>query len=478
VEVAREVVVEGAGPGITPESEVLEDRPVRHVWHRSDRVIPRRVVRPTLRLLQLETAGGAVLLIAAVAALIWENSPWHESYERLWATDVGIRIGDLDLPHLGELTLQLLVNDGLMALFFFVVAMEIKREVVAGDLSDRKTAALPVLAAVGGMVVPAGIYALFTIGTDASGGWGIPMATDIAFAVGILALAGPRVPTGARLFLLTLAIADDLGAIVVIAIFYTSDLSFAWLLAAVGCLGAVAWVTRLDVRAFGPYLVLGALAWLCLLESGIHATLAGVAMGFLTPAWSFHDPQDFAARARPLVDEVDVNFRDDVLTAGETEQNDTALAELVHLANESRSPLSRMSALLGPWTAFAIVPLFAFANAGVRIPGADALASPVVFGVAVGLVVGKTVGVFGATWLGLRLRLGQLPPGVTMSDMLGVALCAGVGFTVALFVSALSFPDAPLRADEARLGILVGSLVAGVLAITYLRLRKAPRAVA
>jgi Na+:H+ antiporter, NhaA family len=447
---------------------VPEERAVRYVWHRSDRFVPRRFVRPALALLQLEAAGGIVLLVGALAALVWANSPWEASYRALWSTPVTVEIGAVPLHHLASLDLLAVVNDGLMALFFFVVALEIKRELVSGELRDPRAAALPVIAAVGGMIVPALIYTGFAAGTAGAHGWGIPMATDIAFAVGIMSLV-PGVPTGARLFLLTLAIVDDLGAIVVIAVAYTSDLHLGWLVASLGGLAVTALVARSDVRAQGPYWALGIVVWLCVLESGVHATLAGVAMGFLTPSWSFYNPGRFSERARPLVDDVNRSFADGLLTVDESERNDDALDNLMHLANESRSPLDRMVRRLGPWTAYVIVPVFAFANAGIRFPPVDTLGQPVVVGVAVGLVVGKAVGIFAVTWAALRMRICVLPPGVGLRELFGSALCAGVGFTVALFVASLSFPDDPALGDEARLGILVGSLVAGVLGYTWLR---------
>jgi NhaA family Na+:H+ antiporter len=442
---------------------------VRHAWVRSDRIVPRTVVRPMQHFLETEVGSGVIMLVAAAIALVWANSPWSDSYFELWGTHVDLIVGDL--IHLDHLTLQHWVNDGLMAIFFFVMAMEIKRERVAGELRDPKAAALPAIAALGGMIVPAALYFLLNSGGAGADGWGIPMATDIAFAVGIVSLAGPRVPLGAKVFLLTLAVVDDIGAILVIAVFYTADLAAEWLLLALAAF-AVTWVLqRSDVRAKGSYLVLGLVAWFGLLESGVHATLAGVVMGFLTPAWSFHDPEQFAPVARSLVDEISAEFEDERLTAVELQANEGRIQELIRLARESTAPISSLTHLLEPWVAYVIVPIFALANAGVKVSGdtaADAVSEPVVLGIVLGLVVGKTIGVFSATWLAVRLGIGRLPAGTTWSHVLGLAITAGVGFTVALFVASLSFDD-PVLGDMAKIGILSASLVAGLLGFFTLR---------
>ncbi len=378
--------------------------------------VGRTLVRPVQRFMQVEAAGAVVMLAAAVVALVWANSPWSAGYDSLWATSVG------------DLSLQEWVNDGLMALFFLVVGLEIKRELVVGELRDRRVAALPAMAALGGMVVPALIYVACNAGHEGSRGWGIPMATDIAFAVGVVSLLGRRVPPGAKLFLLALAVVDDLGAIVVIALVYTEDVSLPWLALAVAALAVAVLLRRADVRRLLPYALLGVGCWIALHESGVHATLAGAAFGFLAPA----------------------------------------------VAAEGESPLDRIVAVLNPWVSFAVVPLFALANAGVSLSGdllGDAPGDRVVLGIALGLVVGKPVGVVGATWLACRLRVGRLPVGTGWRHLVGVGVCAGIGFTVALFVAGLSFDD-PEVVDRAKIGILAGSLLAGVLG--YLVLRSAP----
>jgi NhaA family Na+:H+ antiporter len=292
------------------------------------------------------------------------------------------------------------------------------------------------------------------------------MATDIAFAVGVVSLLGRRVPSGAKLFLLTLAIVDDLGAIVVIAVFYTSDLSFEWLALAVGAVAAAAWLKRINVRSLLPYLVLGVACWYALHESGVHATLAGVAFGLLCPAWSFFDPRRFAANARPLIERVEGFYVDERLEEIEHEVETASLRELDRLVTETVSPLDRIEHVLAPWVGFLIVPIFALANAGVELGGATF--GRVALGVSVGLVLGKTVGVFAATWLAVRTGIGRLPSATTWSHLFGVAILAGIGFTVALFVAGLSFDVAALN-DEAKIGILAGSLVAGIVGYSWLR---------
>jgi NhaA family Na+:H+ antiporter len=369
------------------------------------------------RFIDLESAGGIVLLAAAVAALIWANSPWKTSYDRLWDTRVVLDVGRLRLSE----TLRAVVNDGLMTMFFFVVGLEIKRELVAGELQEPKAVGLPVLAALGGMAVPAVIYAAFNAGGPGSAGWGIPMATDIAFAVGVVALLGDRIPGPLKLFLLTLAIVDDIGAILVIAVFYSAGLSWSWLGAAAAGLAAVALLRRLRVWYLPVYIGVGAAVWFAMHESGVHATIAGVALGLLTPA-------------RP------------------SEPAPVSVAE-------------RLENALHPWTSFGVVPLFALANAGVMVSAGalgDAFTSEVGRGIILGLVLGKPLAVIAASWLAVRLELGRLPEGVSWRQVVAVAALAGIGFTVSLFISGLAFDD-PARQETATLAILVASVLAALL---------------
>ena len=440
-------------------------------WSASDRRVPRTVVRPLRRFADTEAAGGVAMLAMAIVALVWANSPFGDSYVELWETLISLHIGEL--IHI-DLDLRGWVNDLAMAIFFFVVALEIKRELVRGELRDPRAAALPALAAIGGMIVPAAIYALFNVGTAGADGWGIPMATDIAFAVGVLSLVGKRIPSSLVVFLLTLAIVDDLGAIVVIAVFYTSGLSFGWLAVGIGCiLGAVV-LNRADVRAFVPYFLLAAFCWLALHESGVHATLAGVAFGLITPSHAFVRATQFGPRARGLVSRVEVAQAAEIRADDDNDEEALeadALNELITLSAESQPPLDRLEHRLLPWTTFVIVPIFALANAGVRVSWDDltsAFSEPVTLGVLLGLVVGKPIGIMIFSLLAVRLGIGKQPAGATWSQIFGVAMLGGIGFTVALFVTELAFGPGAL-ADQAKIGILAASAIAGVAGFIYLR---------
>ena len=439
-------------------------------WSASDRRVPRTVVRPLRRFAAAEAAGGVAMLAMAVVALVWANSPFGDSYVELWETLISVHLGEL--IHI-DLSLRGWVNDLAMAIFFFVVALEIKRELVRGELRDPRAAALPALAAVGGMIVPATIYALFNVGSAGADGWGIPMATDIAFAVGVLSLLGRRVPSSLVVFLLTLAIVDDLGAIVVIAVFYTSGLSFGWLAVGIGCIVAAIVLNRSDVRSLVPYFLLVALCWLALHESGVHATLAGVAFGLVTPSHAFVRPPLFGPRARDLVARVEAARAGEGRAHGNDEEalEADALNELITLSAESQPPLDRLEHRLLPWTTFAIVPIFALANAGVRVSWDDltgAFSEPVTLGVMLGLVIGKPVGIMVFSLLAVRVGIGRKPAGATWPQIFGVGMLGGVGFTVALFVTELAFEPGVL-ADQAKIGILAASTVAGAAGYLYLR---------
>jgi len=449
-------------------------------WGDSDRFVPSRVVQPVQRLLALETAGGVVMLLAAIAALIWANSPAHGSYFRLWEeTHISIHLGEGFL-HL-DLSVRDFINDVLMTFFFYLAALEIKHELVHGTFRDRRAAALPAIAALGGMVGPALVFTAFNAGGPGAGGWGIPMATDIAFAVAVVTLAGSRIPLAARMFLLTLAVADDIGGILVIAVFYTDGMQIGWLAASVAALALSYVAQRLGIRAYAPYLALGVVAWFCLHESGVHATIAGVALGFITPASPFYAPRMFGAAARPLVDRVATATAHDVQDGHEGEDSSeaqTSLRDLVRLGIETMSPLERHLAWAGPWVAFIIVPLFALANAGVRVVGGEIgnpLQDPVVLGVALGLIIGKTIGISVASFIAVTARIGRLPAGVTWTMVVGLATTGGVGFTVALFVTSLAFEGDAALTDQAKLGVLVGSLIAGLLGFTMLKLAASRR---
>ncbi|MBT8215806.1 MAG: Na+/H+ antiporter NhaA [Acidimicrobiia bacterium] len=440
-------------------------------WVESDRVIPTRFARPLLRFTQLEASSGVVLLVAAVVALLWANiGIFGDSYDEFWHTEIDLSLGGL--IHLQE-DLKHVVNDGLMTLFFFVVGLEIKRELVVGDLRDRKAAALPAIAAIGGMLVPALIYFAFNAGTDAAHGWGIPMATDIAFAVGVVALLGSRVPSTAKLFLLALAIADDIGAIAVIAIFYTNDLSFAWLLTGVFLLIVIYGAQRNHVRSSAFYWIVGTVVWFAVFESGVHATLAGVALGLLTPTAPYFRGREYDRMARETLD----LYESDDSTTPAREHVEHEALELASVARESVSPLTRLEESLHPWTSFVVIPIFALANAGVvfgEIDLAAAVTGSVALGVSLGLVFGKIFGITLFTWLAIRLGLGVFPRGTGWADVAGLSALAGIGFTVSLFITELAFDD-PLLADEAKIGIFIGSFVAGVVGYGLLRMKPETR---
>ena len=408
--------------------------------------LARFIGRPIHRFVAVEAAGGVLMLIATVAALVWVNSPWQDSYLDFWHTQMSFSVGDYHFEH----KLEDVVQDGLMAVFFFVVGLEIKRELVNGQLRDPRFAALPAVAALGGMVVPALIYLAFNAGGPGQDGWGIPMATDIAFAVGVLSLLGDRISRKMKVFLLTLAIVDDIGAILVIAIFYTGDLSGNWLFTAGVLWAAIFLFRRLHVWYLPVYLVAGVAFWLAVLESGVHATIAGVILGFMTPAKPLQSEAEARRWAQWLQDKREVSLTD-VRRAG------------FHI-RESQPVSQRIEELLHPITSYIIIPVFALSAAGVVLSGdviSDAVSSRVTLGVVLGLVVGKTVGISLFSWIAARVGLVSIPTSMTGIHMVGLAMVAGIGFTVSLFISGLAF-DSPLVGDEAKIGILFGSLVAAV----------------
>ncbi|MGI9120156.1 MAG: Na+/H+ antiporter NhaA [Acidimicrobiales bacterium] len=417
----------------------------------------RRLPRGVRHFLHTESSGGIVLLAGAVVALVWANSPWSASYDGLWGTEVAIELGRFTLAE----DLRHWINDGLMALFFFVIGLEIKGEVVHGDLRSPRAAALPAVAALGGMVVPAVVYLAINAGSAGANGWGIPMATDIAFALGVVALLGSRVPASLKLFLLTLAIVDDIGAILVIALFYSSNLNLVALAVAVALLLVIVVLRRAQVVWVPCYVVLGIGVWLATLLSGVHATIAGVALGLMTPA----RPLAPAAVAREWADDL------------ADEPSPEELAAMTRLAKASVSVAERLEHQLHSVTSFVIVPLFALANAGVVISAAvfDAPdATAVAAGVVLGLVVGKVVGISAFSWLAVRLGVGTLPSGVRWGQLIGIAALAGVGFTVSLFIAGLAFDEVELQAP-AKVGILTASAIAAAVGSAVLvRLARAP----
>jgi NhaA family Na+:H+ antiporter len=418
---------------------------------------------PFREFFRTEAAGGVLLLAAAAAALVWANSPWSDAYADLWRTRLTIGIGGwgLDKP------LQLWVNDALMAIFFFVVGLEIKREVLVGELATLRRAALPAAAAVGGALLPAAIYAVVNRGGPGASGWGVPMATDIAFALGVLALLGNRVPAALKVFLAAVAIVDDLLAVLVIAVFYTADVAVGSLAIAAGIFALLVVVNRLGVRRPAVYAALGVGLWLAVLDSGVHATIAGVLLATTIPATTRVDPAAFVARGRHLLDAFERAGGPGAerLPNGHRQE---AVQELESTVAAVEAPLQRLEHALHPWVAFLIMPLFALANAGVALGGGSGFDGRVILGIVLGLIVGKQVGITLAAWLAVRSGLAELPPGVGWRHVYGVAWVAGIGFTMSLFIANLGFAD-PALLDSAKVGVLTASAIAGSVGVLLLR---------
>ena len=430
-----------------------------NTWLGSNRRLAKTIGRPVRKFLGIEASSGILLVIAALVALVWANSPWSNSYHDLWDTEITISLGDsISLEHHGHpITLGQFVNDVLMVLFFFVVGLEIKREMITGHLKKLRDALLPLIAAVGGMVVPAVIFFVFNSSGEASDGWGIPMATDIAFAIGVVSLLGPRVPSAMKVFLLTLAIVDDIGGILVIAFFYTEDLASGWLFVAALTVFGVIVLKKLNVRYTPVYIALGILLWYSLFESGVHATIAGVIMGLLAPATALINDKNAVSEA--------------VQPAMQTQTDFSGLRKATFHLNESVPITERFENLLHPLTGFLIVPIFALANAGVEISSdslSDAVSSGVTRGVVVGLVVGKIVGVSLFTFVAVRLRVSTLPDGSNFRHILGISAIAGIGFTVSMFITALAYDNVILQ-DESKVGILLASALAAIIGLFFLK---------
>ena len=414
----------------------------------------RAATRPLERFLRIEAASGVLLLVAALFALACANSPWGPSYIRLWHTPIGVQIGSFTFKR----TLEWLVNDGLMVIFFFVVGLEIRREVHDGELSEWRRAALPAAAALGGMLAPAALYLLIAGGPATRSGWGVPMATDIAFALGVLALLGKRVPPALRVLLLALAVIDDLGAIVVIALFYSSGLAASgFLIAALG-LGAIFLMQRLGVRAKLSYVAPAFTVWAGIYSAGIHPTIAGVIVGLITPVRAWLGPEGFVLGVRHEIEHLAL--------APSAHELARTLHQVDAARREAMSPAESLIEALHPWVAFGIMPVFALANAGVAVSSGSGTSTSwnVSIGVALGLLLGKPAGILLASWLTLQLRVGILPAGISMRHLVVLGVVAGIGFTMALFVSQLAFSDPSLMA-KAKLGVLAASGGAAVLAL-------------
>lgn len=411
------------------------------------------LTRPLRRFLAIESASGSVLLVCTIAALVIANTSLGPAFHHFWETHFRIGIGPWTL----EESLHFLVNDGLMTIFFFVVGLEIKRELVHGELNSLRKASLPVIAALGGMLAPAGCYLALQYGQPGERGWGIPMATDIAFVVGVLLLFGSRVPPGLKIFLLSLAIADDVGAILVIAIAYTGSPN--WIALALAFLGFAATfgMNKLGVRSIAVYVIMGLLIWLAVLQSKVHPTLAGVVLGLMTPTAAL------VGRTSLTLSMQDLLARLQEKSHGEVDAHD--LKHLSIAAKESVSPLERLESGLHPWVGFLIMPIFALANAGVEIRVA-AISDPIALAVAVGLIVGKPVGIVLFSALAVLLRLGQLPGGVTWFALAGAGCLGGIGFTMSLFIAGLAL--SPEHLDAGKIGILLGSGISAGLGLLLL----------
>lgn len=423
--------------------------------------------RPLERFLGIEAASGILLLVAAAFALGLANSPWSAQYLGFWHAPVGFQVGAFTFTR----SLEWVVNDGLMVIFFFVVGLEIRREIYQGELSEWRRAALPVAAAIGGMLAPAGLYLLFAGGPETHSGWGVPMATDIAFAVGILTLLGKRVPAALRVLLLALAVIDDLGAIIVIALFYSSGVALSSLFVAALGICCVFGMQLLGVRSKLAYVAPSLVAWAGIYSAGIHPTIAGVIVGLITPVQAWLGPEGFVAGVEREVKHITEEGPKSLTTHDLA----TRLRHVDVARREALSPAESLIEMLHPYVAFGIMPIFALANAGVPVVAndIDATALGVATAISVGLIVGKPVGILAASWLTLRLGIGILPLGLTYRHLTVLGVVAGVGFTMALFIAQLAFSDAHLLA-AAKLGVLAASGLAAIIGLVLGRLLLSP----
>lgn len=426
----------------------------------------RRVLSPFEQFIHQQSTSGLLLMAAAIVALFLANSRWAEDYLHFIHTPALIGIGDWGI----RMSLHHWVNDALMAIFFFVVGLELKRELLVGELSDIKQAALPIVAAIGGMVVPAFIFEVFNYGSDAAHGWGVPMATDIAFAVGALALLGKRVPKALITFLVALAIADDLGAVLVIALFYTQNLALNWLLVAVALTAILMTLNYAGIRNAIPYFIIAVMLWYAMLQSGVHATLAGVIGAFTVPARSKYDPKLFADMVNQHIDKFIANRKqqDSLMTNNQ-------LYSIVQNLEESvrgvQTPLQQLELTWHLPVAFLVIPIFAIFNAGIPIQMgtlSDTFTNPVMLGVMLGLLIGKFVGISGACWLAIKLGLAKMPSQTRFSQIAAVSVLGGIGFTMSIFIAELGFPGHPEHLLMAKTGVLAGSICAGLIGFIWL----------
>ncbi len=419
--------------------------------------VHQRIVRPISEFIHSQASGGIILLACTIIALAWANSPWGDAYRDLWHIEFSVAFGGQTL----SLQLHEWINDGLMAVFFLLVGLEIKREFLVGELASPKNAMLPIVAAIGGMVVPAALYAIVNAGHPSANGWAVPMATDIAFSLGVLALLGSRAPLGIKVFLTALAIVDDLGAVLVIALFYSNEIDTTSLLICGMLLVSLIVLNVLKVRRLTPYLVIGFLMWAMMLNSGVHATIAGVLLALCIPTRVHLNATSFIDRCRGLLQK----FDDAPEQPGDllSEEQQSAIYAIERSCEGVQMPLQRLESALHSPVNYVVVPLFALANAGLVLSGLSLgdLATPVTSGVILGLVLGKSVGITLFAWLSVKMKLADLPKHVTWTHVVGAAFLGGIGFTMSLFVSGLAFSD-PGLSEGAKLGILTGSLVSGV----------------
>lgn len=442
-----------------------------HTHERTARRPVVRILRQFQQFVKLESFGGVLLLIGTIMALAWANSPWAESYTRFWQTPVTVGAGSFMLSK----PLLLWINDGLMAIFFFVVGLEIKRELLVGELSTPRKAMLPIVAALGGMVTPAVLFTLFNIGTPAMRGWAIPTATDIAFALGVLALLGDRAPLAIKVFLTALAIIDDLGAVLIIALFYTGELSGINL--AIGGVFLLLMIVANGLGARKPlvYMLLGAGMWVAFLKSGVHPTIAGVLAAMTIPARARCDTEEYLDHTRSLLDafgRAGKSSRREPLT----EEHQAYLHALEVATEDVQTPMQRMEHALHPWVIYFIMPVFALANAGVAIDAGtvESIGQPMSLGIILGLFLGKQVGITLFSWASVRLGLAALPSGVTWRHVYGAGCLGGIGFTMSLFIAELAF-SGTFRLPLAKVDILIGSLVSGIFGFLFLRYTVAVR---
>ena len=426
----------------------------------------KKISTPFERFMHAQTTTGMILMCMTLVALVLANSPLTESYADFFHTKVELNVGSWEFSH----TIHHWINDGLMAIFFFVIGLEIKREILAGELSSIKVALLPILAAVGGMAFPALIYLTVTSGTPGAEGWGIPMATDIAFAISALVLLGKRVPAALVTFLVALAIVDDLGAVLVIALFYTEQIHMLPLALAAASFLVMVVFNRFGIHMILPYFVVGMLLWFFMLESGVHATIAGVIAALAIPSKPKRVPGSFREDARLLLDEYNtcsIGHEKEM-----SERQKAILLKLQENINDIGTPAARLEHTLHLPVALLIIPLFALANAGITIDFGSigsTIMTPVSLGVIMGLVMGKVLGIFGVVWLAVKLKIATLPKGSTMGQIFGVAFLGGIGFTMSIFVADLAFINTPALVFQAKVGILSASLFAGLFGYLWLR---------